>query len=180
MTTSQRLEATLRAVKEFLRRVSTRLGPLGRPVAGRRWFPLYAVIHHVGRKSGRAYATPIVVRQTATGFMVPLPFDKAQWARNVLAAGEAHLSWNGRDVIVTDPKFVDVGVAGPAFNGFQRRAIKWLGIDRFLSVTRVDAPRMASSGVEQGEGGSQGPNAVGRDRVDDQLDVADPFGGKGA
>ncbi len=34
----------------------------------------YGVIHHVGRHSGRAYATPVVAKLTSEGVIMPLPY----------------------------------------------------------------------------------------------------------
>lgn len=38
--------------------------PVAKALAGRRWFPLWAVMHHRGRRSGTAYATPVAVVPT--------------------------------------------------------------------------------------------------------------------
>ena len=38
--------------------------PIAMAISGRRWFPLFAVIHHRGRRSGTAYSTPIAVVPT--------------------------------------------------------------------------------------------------------------------
>ena len=46
---------------------------LTRPLAGRRFFPLWAVIRHRGRTSGREYAVPVGVRATADGYFIALP-----------------------------------------------------------------------------------------------------------
>ena len=35
--------------------------PIAVALAGHRWLPLWAVIHHRGRRSGTEYATPIAV-----------------------------------------------------------------------------------------------------------------------
>ena len=56
--------------------------------AGRRFFPLYGVIEHRGRRSGRIFHTPVVVRPLADGFVVPMPWgERTDWYRNVRAAG---------------------------------------------------------------------------------------------
>src|SRR5579859_2180009 len=39
-----------------------------------RWPTYYAVLHHVGRRSGRTYATPVVAKFTAECVIVPLPY----------------------------------------------------------------------------------------------------------
>jgi len=45
--------------------------------AGTRFFPLYGVIEHRGRRSGRIFHTVVVVRPVAEGFVVPMPWGRA-------------------------------------------------------------------------------------------------------
>jgi deazaflavin-dependent oxidoreductase (nitroreductase family) len=121
-----------------LRGLISRTGPALRPLAGRRWFPLWGVIHHVGRTSGRAYSTPIVVLPMADGFVVPLPFGgQTQWVRNILAAGGGSLRWAGQDHGLTDPQVIDQAGAMPAYRQPLRSAVKLLGMDQFLRVRRT-------------------------------------------
>ena len=40
------------------------------PLAGTRWMPLYGVLEHRGRRSGKLFRTPVVVRRTPHGFVV--------------------------------------------------------------------------------------------------------------
>ncbi len=51
--------------------------PIASPLAGTRWFPLWAILGHTGRTSGKAYSTPIVALRTGEGFIIPLPFGDA-------------------------------------------------------------------------------------------------------
>jgi hypothetical protein len=53
------------------------LNPLILTVAGRRHMALAAVVHHRGRRSGRAYATPVGAGPTTDGFVIPLTFGEA-------------------------------------------------------------------------------------------------------
>ena len=55
--------------------------PLVVRFAGSRYLPLWAIIRHRGRRSGRLYATPVAVTHTADALIVPLPFGAdADWA----------------------------------------------------------------------------------------------------
>ncbi|MRH28461.1 nitroreductase family deazaflavin-dependent oxidoreductase [Microbacterium sp. SYP-A9085] len=88
--------------------------PVARILAGRRWFPLWAVIHHRGRRSATAYATPIAVIPTVDRdvVLIGLPWGvTTNWARNVVAAGGASLTWKGRDRQMTAPRIVGGGEA---------------------------------------------------------------------
>ena len=82
----------------LMHRVSLATMGLARPLAGRRVLPLWAVLEHRGRSSGTVRRTPVVALRTGDGFMIPMPFGPStQWTQNVIAAGEATLTWKGRD-----------------------------------------------------------------------------------
>ncbi len=70
--------------RDPIRRLIAATNPILRPLAGTRWFRLWGVIQHTGRKSGKAYATPIVARRYGDGFVIPMPFgERTNWANNV-------------------------------------------------------------------------------------------------
>jgi deazaflavin-dependent oxidoreductase (nitroreductase family) len=84
--------------------------PVARALAGRRWFPLWAVVHHHGRKTGTHFATPIAVVPTVdrTAILVCLPWGaQTNWALNVVAADGASLKWRGRKLRVVEPRIID-------------------------------------------------------------------------
>lgn len=102
-------------------------------VAGRRFTPLWGVIRHRGRKSGRVYATPVVLRPVPGGFVVPLPWGPTtDWCRNVLAAGGAQVRWKGEDRAVERPEVVDVTSVKDAFDPFQLGTMARANITRCL------------------------------------------------
>ena len=101
-----------------MRRVTRAVNPIGKAMAGHRWFKLYGLLVHTGRKSGQEYRIAIVVRPFEDGFVIPVPFGPAtQWAKNVIAAGGATVIWNGRTYRVTDPRLIDAEAAGPVAVG---------------------------------------------------------------
>jgi deazaflavin-dependent oxidoreductase (nitroreductase family) len=118
-------------------RSATRLfNPLVLAVAGTRLMPLYGVIAHRGRRSGKTYHTPVVVRPTPEGFIVPMPWgERTDWYRNVRAAGECVIRWKGRDYplgppeLLTDPAAVRAG-----FGAFERAAMTRFGIDQCVRL----------------------------------------------
>ena len=109
---------------EALRRASE---PVMRAVSGRRWFPLFAVIHHRGRRSGTEYATPIAVIPTAdkSVVLISMPYGRTNWVRNVVAAGGATLAWKGLEHRTTSPRIVEpieaAALATPLFRVVMRR-----------------------------------------------------------
>lgn len=82
------------------------LNPLMSRVAGR--LPLFGLLTHVGRRSGRAYTIPVnVFRDGEHGYRIALTYGRdAQWVRNVLAAGGCSLQTRGRVVELVEPRVV--------------------------------------------------------------------------
>ena len=86
-------------VARFNRRVTNRVAaPLLRRLPG------FAVVHHVGRRSGRAYRTPVNLFPDDGGYVIALPYGPGtDWLKNVLAAGGCELEVRGRRVRCTSP-----------------------------------------------------------------------------
>jgi deazaflavin-dependent oxidoreductase (nitroreductase family) len=113
--------------------------PLTLAVSGRRWFPLWAVMHHRGRKSGTDYATPVAIIPTAATdvFLIGLPWwPKTNWARNVLAAGGATVTWKGRDHRATEPRLVGPEEAAALATPRFRRLVGSGRLPAFLVLKR--------------------------------------------
>jgi deazaflavin-dependent oxidoreductase (nitroreductase family) len=112
--------------------------PVVRAVAGRRWFPQWAVVHHRGRRTGRELAVPVALLVTPEAFVITLPWGGGtNWARNVLAAGGCTIRWKGADHRVTAPELVDRARAR-AFYGRGSWAVveRVMGADSFLLLRR--------------------------------------------
>jgi len=99
---------------------------------------LWAVLHHTGRTSGTAYATPVVALATRDGFLIPLPFgDQTQWARNLFAAGGGRLRHRGHLVEIVGPTIVEAGDVGGELPWFARAASRRLGLRQYVRVHRA-------------------------------------------
>jgi deazaflavin-dependent oxidoreductase (nitroreductase family) len=122
--------------------LSRLFNPLVLSLAGTRFLPLYGVITHHGRRSGKTFRTPVVVRPTSDGFVVPMPWGEGtDWYRNVRAAGGCVIRWKGRDYPLEQPEVIDdPAAAGAPFGPFQRSAMARLGIDRFLRLRHRKQP----------------------------------------
>jgi len=71
------------------------------------WLPLFGIITHVGRKSGKVYRTPVNVFRKPNGFAVALTYGReSEWVKNVLAAGGCELQTGGRRYHLSDPTVV--------------------------------------------------------------------------
>jgi deazaflavin-dependent oxidoreductase (nitroreductase family) len=133
-TTSNPTSAT-----SLMHTLAVRTGGLSRRMAGTRWFPLWGVLRHVGRKSGTAYEIPIVALPTADGFLIPLPFGEGtQWLKNLQASDRAGLRHAGNDYVIDHAELVDLETAGPDLPGWVRFASRRAGIGHFVRVHRVD------------------------------------------
>jgi deazaflavin-dependent oxidoreductase (nitroreductase family) len=83
------------------------MNPMVRPVAP--YLPGFSIIKHRGRKSGKPYET-IVTAYTKRGLLaIALGHGKADWVKNVLAAGEADVRFIRREVHITNPRILPVG-----------------------------------------------------------------------
>lgn len=113
--------------------------PMVRVMAGRRFFPLYAVVHHTGRRTGRALALPVALLVTPEEFVITLPWGPGtNWVRNVLAAGGCRLRWKGADHQVTAPEVIDAARARTYFTrGSWVVAERVFKADSFLLLQRV-------------------------------------------
>ena len=91
-----------RRLARFNRVVTNRvLGPLARYVPG------FAVVSHVGRRSGRLYQTPVSLFRRGDDYVIALMYGAdSQWVRNVLAAGGADIETRGGRVHLVDPEVV--------------------------------------------------------------------------
>lgn len=119
------------AVRAFNKHV---LNPAMLHFAGRKHF--YAgVVRHIGRRSGRRYATPVVVDQVTDGVILPLPYGTGvDWVKNVLDAGEATVTVGGQTYDVIQPEIIDAAAALPQLSERRRRAFARFGIDNFVKV----------------------------------------------
>lgn len=92
------------------RALITMTEPIANALAGRSWFPLWAVVHHQGRRSGAHYATPVAVIPTTDSaiLMIGLPWGaETNWSRNVLASDGATIGWRGKAQSTTSPRVID-------------------------------------------------------------------------
>ena len=121
-----------------IRRLARPLGPLALPIAGTRWFPLWAIVRHTGRTSGKAYSTPIVALRTADGFIIPLPFgDATQWAKNLFAAGGGSIRFAGKEYRIDAPLLIDRDEAAAYLPPPLRFVAGRLGLRQYVTVRRV-------------------------------------------
>jgi deazaflavin-dependent oxidoreductase (nitroreductase family) len=132
----------------FLRRLTKYVfNPITLKTAGRD-DDRYAALHHIGRKSGRAYVTPVAAEPIVGGFVITLPYGvNTDWCRNVFAAGEATLDVRGETVGVIDPRVVDLASIEDQIQPGLVRGGRRLRIRQYLRVDRAPPVRGTASNI---------------------------------
>ncbi len=75
-------------LKNTLNRLTTRLARAGRGP--------FALVRHIGRKSGRTYETPLILARVPDGFVAELTYGPTvSWYRNITAAGRCVVVFRG-------------------------------------------------------------------------------------
>ena len=116
------------ALPHWLARLNLRFSnAFMRPLAG--WLPWFAVLEHVGRRSGTVRRTALMAFQRRPDrWVMALTYGTdVQWLRNVIAAGGGRLHSRGRWVEVTDPR---------QFRDSSRSSVPWL-VRPMLALLRV-------------------------------------------
>lgn len=121
------------SVARFNRRVTN---PIQRLWAG--YIPAFAILEHVGRKSGKPYRTPLNVFPTDDGFAILLTYGpNRDWLKNITAAGGGTLKHYGRFITVADPRVVSKAEAAAHVTGAGRLVFPRLPFDEAVLLRRA-------------------------------------------
>jgi hypothetical protein len=102
----------------------------------------YSTLIHVGRSSGREYATPLSAYPLGDGFVLALLYGEAvtvDWCRNVMAAGGCRLKTRGQVYTLVRPEIIPASQAVAAFPLPMRLMYRARNIQEFLWVHREPA-----------------------------------------
>jgi deazaflavin-dependent oxidoreductase (nitroreductase family) len=134
-TTTQPTSPSVPRFGGLLWRIARATTGFARPFAGKRWNPVFAIVEHRGRKSGKTYATPVAARRIDRGFVIALAFGvQVDWYRNLLAAAGGTVRWRDVNHAVGAPERIDSTTALAAFNRVQRLALRIARVDGFVHV----------------------------------------------
>jgi deazaflavin-dependent oxidoreductase (nitroreductase family) len=116
------------------------LNPIVGTFAGRRFVPLIARVHHVGRRTGKPHVTSTGASVDGNTIVIPLSFgNQSDWARNVRAAGQCVVALGGRSYHARQPEFVDAAgakaVVKQSFGVINRLSFRLLGIKQYLLLS---------------------------------------------
>jgi deazaflavin-dependent oxidoreductase (nitroreductase family) len=112
--------------------------PVLRHVAGR--LPGFAIVTHVGRRSGRTYRTPVNLFRADDRYVIALMYGAdSQWVRNVQAAGGCGVETRGERLHLVSPE-----VRRDADRALVPRPVRLIlavaNVDGFM-ILRPPAPR---------------------------------------
>jgi deazaflavin-dependent oxidoreductase (nitroreductase family) len=101
------------------------------------WLPVFGILTHVGRKSGKVYRTPVNVFRVPTGFIIALTYSsRSEWVKNVLAAGGCELRTRGKKYHLSVPKVVH----DPSRRRFPfpvRIVLRIVGADEYMELSKT-------------------------------------------
>lgn len=117
-------------------RGARQVNKLAAKLAGHRILPLWALVKHRGRKSGRPYETPIaIVGSNSEAVYIALPWGRGtDWVRNLRAAEGGTLVWKGQMVAVSEPAFVNKDEALAAAPQVRRKVAGRWPVEDFLRL----------------------------------------------
>ncbi len=97
-----------------------------------------SVVHHIGRRSGRSYVTPVLAERSGNRLYIPLPYGMhVDWLANVLAAGFCEVEHKGERFSATTPAVVPAAEAGMALRPRPRALLDLYGVTDYLRLDVV-------------------------------------------
>lgn len=135
--------------------------PLILRMAGGRRSP-FCILSHTGRRSGRAYRTPLIAVRQGEGFVFALTYGPhVDWHRNVLAAGACTLRWRGADHYLEGPQALASPQALPSFPFLLRYILRLNRIEDFVRLDPSAAPGAGARPAGRGAARPGGPRPSG-------------------
>jgi deazaflavin-dependent oxidoreductase (nitroreductase family) len=96
----------------------------------------FALIRHVGRRSGKPYETPIIVMPQGHSFVIALTYGpQVDWYRNVQSAGQATLLWHNQEFRLKQPETIAAQTGLSAFPTPFRQILGMLGTRDFVRMS---------------------------------------------
>jgi len=84
-----------------------------------------ALLHHVGRRSGKAYSTPLTAHRSEDTIIVPLPYGtEVDWLRNLQAAGQGVVELEDRSFTIDELEVVPADRVMPLLPPFVARLFR--------------------------------------------------------
>jgi deazaflavin-dependent oxidoreductase (nitroreductase family) len=101
----------------------------------------FSLVRHIGRRSGHAYETPVILAKVADGFIAELTYgDRVDWYRNVTAAGGCVVVQHGKEYRVSGLETVDPEQGRSAYPPPFRQILTAMGRKEFRLLRTIDSP----------------------------------------
>jgi deazaflavin-dependent oxidoreductase (nitroreductase family) len=98
----------------------------------------FAIMRHVGRKSGKTYEITIMVWPVEGAFVIELTYGKnVDWYRNVEAAGGATIFYHKKEYSVGKPEPIDAKVAVLALPAIIREFLHLAGLHEYVQLKLI-------------------------------------------
>ena len=100
----------------------------------------FAIVYHVGRRSGKPYQTTIIVEPTAGGFLIALTYGvDVDWYKNIVAAGKCRVLWHKREYAIGAIQPAMAESALPLFPQPEQTILLMVGIQDFALLKFAEA-----------------------------------------
>ncbi len=100
----------------------------------------FSIVQHKGRRSGRAYQTPVLASYFDGMIVIPLSYgEKVDWLRNVLAQGGCEIIRNKNKINATNPEVIDSSVAYEVLPEERRRLFERHKMEKFLCLRVIES-----------------------------------------
>ena len=101
----------------------------------------FALLRHVGRRSGKTYEIPIMVWRVEDGFVIVLTYGpQVDWLRNLQTADQGTLRWHKQEYVFQTPVFIDAQEAYSALPLFIKQVLRLNGAHEFVKLVSQPAP----------------------------------------
>ncbi len=98
----------------------------------------YSLIYHLGRRSGKEYATPVVAVKNERYIYISLPYGTdTDWFLNVQAAGHCQVKIKGQVYDASRPQIIDAAAAASAFPIEFQKKIEKTTLNQFLRLSTL-------------------------------------------
>jgi deazaflavin-dependent oxidoreductase (nitroreductase family) len=95
----------------------------------------FALLLHVGRHSGKAFKTPIMVVALDADFVIALTYGpKVDWYRNIQANGQGTLIWHGKTYRIESIEPLERSVGLSVYPPHERLILRLVNIREFVRV----------------------------------------------
>jgi deazaflavin-dependent oxidoreductase (nitroreductase family) len=123
-----------------LARINRRLvNPIQRRYAGA--IPGHGIVEHTGRRTGRAYRTPLLVFAAPGGFALLVGYGvHSDWVQNVVAAQGGRLRHRSVDYTITRPRLLRGPGSYADLPSRVQRVARLLRVEGVLQVDAQPAP----------------------------------------